>query len=286
MRNIFLFIRRYINFLLFLFLQGLCIYFIVSYSKYHQAAFGATANKLTGGINRQYNKIEYYFQLKRTNDSLVKANENLYNKLRRDFNIPDSVNKFVIDTVRVDSVQQYRKFNYLSAKVVSNSVASQSNYIVITGPNVKTFTKGMGIAGVNNEVIGVITETDGNYAVVMSLMHKDSRLSGKMLKGGQVGTLSWNGETVNVLTLSGISKSAVVVKGDTITTTGSSGIFPKGLTIGKVLTVQGETKNNNLNITLHTAADFFNLEYVYAIQSADAGPINSILEKAKASENR
>ena len=43
------------------------------------------ANEVTGKINKQYNNVEYYFQLKKTNDSLVKANENLYNKLKQDF---------------------------------------------------------------------------------------------------------------------------------------------------------------------------------------------------------
>ena len=147
MRNIFLFIRRYANLLIFLILQVICIYFIVSYSKYHEAAFGDTANKFTGRINKQYNKVEYYFQLKRTNDSLVKANEVLYNKLRSNFNISDSVDKVFIDTMRIDSINRYRKFNYLNAKVVANSIAAQSNFIVINGSNVHSFKKGMGIVG-------------------------------------------------------------------------------------------------------------------------------------------
>ena len=284
-RNIFLFIRRYFNFIFFLILQALCIYFIVSYSKYHEAAFGNTANKITGIINKKYNKATYYFQLKSTNDSLVKANEVLYNKLRNDFNIPDSADKTVIDTLRIDSIISYKKFNYLSAKVVANSVSSQSNFIVITGPNVKTFTKGMGIAGINNNAVGIITEVDGDYAVVMSLLHKDSHISGKLLKGGETGTISWNGEQPNFLSLSNIPKSAKVTKGDTIITSGFSAIFPKGILIGKVADVRPESANNNFKIMLRSATDFYNLEFVYAIKSADAGPVKKLMEKAKAATN-
>ena len=285
MRNIFLFIRRYFNFLTFLFLQVISIYFIVSYSKYHQAAFGYTANRLTGSINKKYNEVEYYFRLKKTNDSLVKANEMLYNKLRNNYNIPDSADKIVIDTMRIDSIMQYRKFNYMSAKVVSNSVSSQSNFIVISGPNVKKFTKGMGITGINNEAVGVITEVDGDYAVVMSLLHKDSHLSGKLLKGGETGTLSWNGEQPNMLSLSNISKGAKVVKGDTIITSGFSAIFPKGILIGRVTDVRPETANNNYKISFRAAADFYSLDYVYAIESIDAEPVKKIIEKAKSAVN-
>ena len=285
MRNIFLFIRRYANLLIFLILQVICIYFIVSYSKYHEAAFGDTANKFTGRINKQYNKVEYYFQLKRTNDSLVKANEVLYNKLRSNFNISDSVDKVFIDTMRIDSINRYRKFNYLNAKVVANSIAAQSNFIVINGSNVHSFKKGMGIVGINNDVIGVITEVNGDYAAVMSLLHKDSKLSGKLLKGGETGTLSWDGKKPNILSLNNIPKSAKIAVGDTVITSGFSAIFPKGIMIGRVTDVKPETSNNNYRITIKSAANFYNIEYVYAIESADANPVKNILDKAKASVN-
>ncbi len=51
-----------------------------------------TANEVTGKFYKQYNNLEYYFQLKKTNDSLIKANEKLYNKLRQDFEMPDTAN--------------------------------------------------------------------------------------------------------------------------------------------------------------------------------------------------
>ncbi len=287
MRNIFLFLRSYSNLLTFLFLQGLSIYFIVNYNKYHQAAFGSTMNRFTGSINKKYNKVEYYFQLSRTNDSLVVANEILYNKLRNNFNIQDSGNKsIIIDSIRVDSIIKFRKFNYLSAKVVSNSVSQQSNFIVVNGPNVKYFKKGMGVVGINNDVVGVITEVDGDYAVLMSLLHKDSHLNGKIFSSeGESGTLSWNGSQPNILSLSNIPKSAIVKAGDSIVTN-LSGIFPKGLLIGRVQTVKPEKVNNNFNITLKTSVNFYSLEFVYVIQSVDAEPIKNILDKVKAAENK
>lgn len=286
MRNIFVFIRRHFTFISFLLLQGVCIYLIVNYSKYHQAAFGSKANRITGSINTRVNKVEYYFDLKRTNDSLVKANEELYNRLRIDFNIPDSEDKTVIDSIRIDSIIQFRKFRYKSAKVVSNSVASQSNYLVLTGPNVKTFRKDMGIVDVNNRVVGVITEVDGDYAIAMSLLHKDSRLSGKLFKGGETGTILWNGEQPNVLSLTNIPKSAKVAKGDSVITSGFSAFFPKGLLVGTILKVKPETTSNNYKIIIRTAADFYNIEYVYAIESADAAPVKKLTDKAKAAETK
>lgn len=281
MRNIFLFIRRYFNFLIFLFLQVFSIYFIIHYSNYHQAMFGNTANKVTGKVNEQYNKVEYYFQLKRTNDSLVRANEVLYNKLKADYDLPDSVSKAVLDTVKVDSVLQYRSYTYLHAKVVSNSVTTQNNFIVITGTNVPLMKVGTGIIDENNGVVGIITEISGNYAVVMSLLHKDSHVSGKLLKGGETGTLTWDGKEPNIITLTGIPKSAKIVKGDTIITSGFSTTFPKGMLLGRVDEVYNETSTNNFRIRFHTAANFYNLQYVYGILNRHQEPVNKLLDKVK-----
>ncbi len=281
MRNIFPFIRRYFNFLLFLCLQVLCIFLIVQYSNYHQAMFGNTANRLTGSVNKQYDKIEYYFQLKKTNDSLVKANEMLYNKLASNFNIPDSGMKQVIDSIRLDSILQYRKFNYMSAKVVANSVTSQSNFVVLQSVNVPQMRVGMGIVDPNNAVVGAITEINGEFAVVMSLLHKDSHISGKLLKTGETGTVSWDGKYPNLVTLTGIPKSTKIVKGDSVITSGFSTIFPKGLLLGRVEQVYQEKSTNNLKIAVRTGTNFNNLEYAYAINNVQQPTIDKLLEKAK-----
>ena len=281
MRNIFLFVRRYFNLLFFLVLQGISIYFIIHYSKYHYAAFGNTANRITGKVNIQYNNIERYFHLKKTNDSLVKANEALYNKLKMDFQLPDATTKSGIDSIRIDSILQYRKYTYLAARVVSNSVSSQNNYIVLSGAKAGQLKAGMGIVDPNNSVVGITTEVADNFAVVMSLLHKDSHISGKLLKGGETGTLSWDGKEPNIVTLAGIPKSAKISKGDSIITSGFSTTFPKGMMIGTVETVFKEVSTSNFKILLRTAANFYNLEYVYAIDNSQQAEVNQLLDKVK-----
>lgn len=208
MRNIFLFVRRYFNFILFLLLQGFSIYMIARYSNFHKAIFSNTANQFTGKINKGYDRIEYYFQLKKTNDSLVAANEKLYNKLKADFELPDTSSNFLIDSIQIDSMERFRKYHYYPAKVVYNSVSMQNNFIVLGRGASQNVKEGMGIIDPNSGVVGIVTEASADYAVVMSLLHKDSHLSGKLLKGGETGTLSWDGKTPNIIALNGIPRSA------------------------------------------------------------------------------
>lgn len=281
MRNIFLFIRRYFNLLFFLLLQGFCIYLIVHYNKYHNAVFSSSANQLTGKVNEQYNKVEDYFHLKKTNDSLVNANERLYNKLKANFQLPDTITKAMVDTVKIDSLTEYRKYTYLQATVIENSVNTQSNFIVLSRGKIQHLKEGMGLVDMNNAAVGITTLVTDDYAVVMSLLHKDSHISGKLFKGGETGTLNWDGKTPNIISLTGIPKSAKVAKGDTIITSGFSTTFPKGMLIGFVTEVIPEKSTNNFLIKFKTAADFYNLQYVYAIDNRQQEAVNQLLEKAK-----
>lgn len=282
MRNIFLFVRRYFNFIFFLLLQVFCIYLIVHYNTYHNAVFSGTANQLTGKINEQYNKVEDYFHLKKTNDSLVKANERLYNKLRADFLLPDTASKAVVDTVKIDSLIQYRRYTYLQAAVVGNSVNTQSNFIVLNRGLSGGLKKGMGVIDLSNAVVGSITDISNDYAVVMGLLHKDSHLEGMLLRGnGETGTLSWDGVTPNIISMNRIPKSAKIAKGDTIISSGNSTSIPKGMLLGFVTEVIPEKSSNNFLIKFRSAANFYELQYVYAIDNSQQEAINQLLEKAK-----
>ena len=254
---------------------------IVQYSSYQNAVFSNTANQLTGKVNEQYSKVEYYFRLKKTNDSLVSANEKLYNKLKADFFLPDSASKIVIDSIRVDSIERYRKYNYLPAKVVYNSVAAQNNFIVLGRGTAKQVKEGMGIIDPNSAVVGIVTGVSKDFAVVMSLLHKDSRISGKLLKGGETGTLQWDGKTPNIISLTGIPKNAKVAKGDTIISSGFSTSIPKGMMIGIVQEVFPEKSTGNFLINFKSAANFYNLEFVYAIDNNQTDSINNLLDKVK-----
>lgn len=281
MRNIFLFILKHFNFLLFLVLQVTCIYFIVSYSHFHHAAFGNLSNQMTGKVNSRYNQVEKYFHLKKTNDSLVRANEVLYNKLLENFDVADSLPRTVVDTISVDSLKQYRAITYLHARVVSNAVSAQNNFIVLSRGSEEGMKEGMGVVDINQHVVGIITEVTRDYAVVMSMLHKDSHISGKLLKSGETGTLSWDGKEPNLVTLTNIPKSAKMATGDSVITSGFSTTFPKGLLIGRIEGVYTEPSSNYYKVKLFTAANFYNLQYVYAIENKHQEPVKKILDNLK-----
>jgi rod shape-determining protein MreC len=281
MRNIFLFIRIYFNFIFFLLLMGISLFMLFNYNRYHHTVYSAAAGEITGKISKQYNDVEYYFQLKRTNDSLVKANAALYNKLKQNFELPDSVSKLAIDTIRIDTLLHQRKYLYMPAKVVGNSVSQTNNYLELHRGSEQGVTADLGVTDINNAVVGTVVDVSKNYSVVMSLLHRQSNISAKLKKSGETGSIVWDGVQPNIVLLKDISKDVKVTKGDTIITSGFSDKFPYGLLIGTVNEIENDKANSTYIIKVKTAANFYNLQYVYIINNLQKDEPQKLLKSVK-----
>jgi rod shape-determining protein MreC len=281
MRNIFLFIRIYFNFLFFLFLMGISFFMLFNYNRFHHTVYSSTAGEITGKVNKQFNDVEYYFKLKRTNDSLVKANAVLYNKLKQDFELPDTVSRLAIDTLRIDTLPFQRKYLYLPAKVVGNSVSQTNNYLQLHRGSLQGVTADLGVTDINNAVVGTVVDVSNNYCVVMSLLHRQSNISAKLKKSGETGSIIWDGVQPNVVILKDILKDVKVSRGDTIITSGFSDKFPYGLVIGTVMGIENDKTSSTFIIKVKTAANFYNLQFVYIINNLQKGEPQQLLKSVK-----
>ncbi len=282
MRNVLLFVRRYSNFLLFLLLQAFSIYLIIHYNKYHNAVGTTVMNEVTGRVNKQYDRIDSYIGLKKENEKLKSQNERLLNQLKQNFENPDTTNKLVIDSIPYDTLGNKRKWLYQAAKVVSNSVTSQNNFIMLGRGAAQQMGKDEGVVDPNNSVVGIVTDVSENFAVVMSLLHKDSKISGILKNDPQGGGLiTWDGKEPNYLSFINVRQSAKAKKGDTVITSGITGTFPYGMFIGTIDEIKPDKSTNNYIIKLKSAANFYNLQYVYGIKNFQKEEIDKLLEKAK-----
>ena len=280
MHNLFLFIRRYFNFIVLLLLQGFSIYLLVHYNSYHNALASNFMNEITGKVNAQFNKVDYFFQLRKTNEALVQYNEQLRNRLNENFEKQDSSTKIVIENILNDTTGRQRKWLYFPTKVVSNSVSAQNNFIVLQRGANQQLKKDAGVVDLNNGVVGIVTDVSENFAVVMSLLHKDSKISVKLKKGGEVGQVIWDGKDPNRLSLIDIRKSARVAKGDTVYSSGFTTTFPYGLMVGTIEEVMQDRSTNNYIIHLKSSANFYNLQHVYAIENLQREEVDQLLKNA------
>lgn len=267
MKNIFLFIRRYFTFLSFLLLQVLAIVMLNNSSKTHQAFFSSRANEFTGTINTRYADLRGYFGLKETNRALVEENTRLRNQLRADYAPIDSSKLTVTDTLVRDTLGHVRKFTYLPARVVGNTVTLQTNFLTLERGSAQGVTKGMAVTGPQG-IVGVVVETSANFSRVMSLLHRNSKVSAMLKKDNTSGSIEWDGVDPGYLIMRNVSKSSKVIAGDTVVTSTYSANFPSHLVIGRVAGIAAEPSSNFYTLKVKTATNFHSIQYVYLIANA------------------
>lgn len=266
MKNIFLFIRAYFTFICFLVLQVLSIVLLSSSSKSHEAFFASSANEVIGKINTRYNEFTSYFTLKEINRQLAEENNRLKNELKTNFEWPDSSKKIILDSLYRDSSHHFRKFSFLPAKVVGNTVSSQTNYLILERGSKQGVKKGMSVVGPQG-IVGVVIEVFENYSKVMSLLNRNSKVSAMLKNDNVSGSIEWDGADPSYLILKNIPKSSKVVKGDSVVTSSYSANFPSHLLIGTIAAIGADPAANFYTLKIKTATNFYSLQYVYLVDN-------------------
>lgn len=272
MRNIILYLRKYFTFFLFLFLEGLCFSFLVKYNDSYSAAYANVFNEYTGRMQRRYNDVQYFFDLKKTNKALVEENTKLRNALSASMFAADTLN---IDSARVlrDSLLRdtsgrrlYQQYSYLPAKVVNNSVTLENNYITLQKGSKDGIAADMAVTSPRG-VIGKVVSVSPNFSIVMSMLNHNSRISAMLLSDNTTGTIVWDGKSPYKLDLREIPRIVPVKVGDTIVTSNISSSFPSGLIIGTVASVHKDSSSAFHKIEVRPGVDFKSLQYGYIIKN-------------------
>lgn len=238
------------------------------------------ANEGTGWFYTKYDRVDSYFKLKKTSEELARENEQLRNQLRQNFQFPDTSLRIVRDTVPFDTLGNYRQYIWRSAKVVGNTVSLPNNYITIQRGEKQGVRKDMGVIGPNG-IIGTVINTSDNYAVIMSLLHSQSRVSAKVQKTGELGTVQWDGKSPLSLTMINVPNSVQLARGDSIVTSQYSYLFPPGLLIGTVSEIVNDKASNFFTIRLKPATDFYKLEYATVLENMQKDEQRKLEEATK-----
>ena len=283
MRNIILFIQRYFDFLFFLMLQVISLTFLFRFNKFHEAAFMNVSLETTGWVSSRYDNVESYFTLRKTNEELALKNEELQNKLKENYFKIDTGSMLVNDRELSDTLQKYKQYVWRSAKVVNNSIGHQNNCITIHRGEMQGVKKDMGVISASG-VVGSVISTSDNYAVVMSLLHRQSRVSARIKKTGELGIIQWDGESPLYLKMTNVPNSVNISLGDTIVTSQYSYLFPKGIMIGTVAEVINDKASNFYTLKMSPSTDFFKLEYVMVVENLQKDEQLKLEESTKKSQ--
>ena len=163
MQQIFNFLIRHKNTLLFLLLLFLSVLFTVQSHSYHKSKFINSANFLTGGVYNWVNDIDEYFNLKEYNNRLVEENKYLRSRL-------GELNAESSDTIYQDTSSFDNPYKFISAKVIRNQFSNIDNYILINKGKKDSVHNDLGVI-TSRGIVGIVEESSNNFSRVISILN-------------------------------------------------------------------------------------------------------------------
>ena len=257
MKEIIKLILKYHFTIIFILLEIVSFSLIIRHNEYQRAIFSESASTLFGNVSSTITSIKDYFRLKEMNESLANENILLKNRLEEYELLRDTI---IHGTVVQDSIPVYE---YIGAKQVNATYNRTKNYITLNRGRKNGLQKEMAVCTPEG-IVGLIQDLSDHFAVVIPLINVDARISAKIKKNNYYGSLQWDGNDYAYSYLNDIPYHVEVNAGDTIVTSGLSKIFPEGIVVGYVESVDKETANF-LKIKVKLAVDFKRINHVYVI---------------------
>ena len=260
MQNLLRFFYVYRAFFLFILIETYCLYHIVTNKSYHRSTYLNTTLAWSSGMYVFFDDLSQYLNLSVENKNLVEENA----ILRKHLEAFLSVDMLPLGLV-TDSLLQ-NKFEVIPAKVINNPVNLIDNYFTINKGSVDGIKERMGVI-TNKGLIGVVKDVSDHFCLAMSLMNTKLEISAKLKGQNQFGYIRWNGDKINKTQLWNMSNHLEVKKGDTVTSTASSPIFPENTMIGVVEDVVSIKGKAYYDINLVLSNDIQQIHYVYLIEN-------------------
>lgn len=270
MQHIANFIARNKHFLLFLVLFSISILLTTKTYTDHRTPIMNSANFLTGGLYRTAYRLGNYLDLESQNRNLAEENNRLkaivYNS------------KIQLDTLPTDRTSFEASYRFTTANVIKNSCTSPNNILLIDKGANDGIKSNFGVIS-SNGLVGIVDKTSKRYATVISILNIGSHISAKLKKTGHFGSLTWNARTTALVQLVDIPRTANVVKGDSVVTSGYSSIFPEGIPIGTVERFKLDRTKNYYIIDVKLFNDMTSLKQVSTVENVDRREIEHLLSE-------
>lgn len=275
MQQIFSFIIKNSNRILFLLLLGIALSLTIQSHSFHRSKVISSANFLSGGVYERINSVEEYLHLKEQNDALARENANLKSLL---FKTQDSAK-----IPNLDSLKGVLPKDIIVSKVIHNSYNVYENFLTLNSGSKSGVKPDMGVIN-SLGVVGITDNVSANYSTVISILNTKSQINAKIKHSDHFGSLIWNGKSTGFVQLIDVPRLATVKKGDTIVTGGQSVIFPENIGIGTIDKLEIDNKTHYYTITVKLFNDMTNLGHVYIIKSENSEEIKNLENQRKKDE--
>jgi rod shape-determining protein MreC len=258
MRSLFAFIFRLRFFLIFVVLELLSAWMIVTNNSYQSFAFLSSSNQLIGGIYDMTSGVTGYFNLGIENEGLMAENKRLRQELYR-----------LGQTALADSAFTHPfGLKMIPAKVTNNSILRNENFITLNKGSLQGVERGMGVIAPEG-IVGLIKEVSDHFSTAYSVLHASISVSSQIKRTKTLVTTQWmpsgGANDYTTANLQHVPFHVSIQLGDTIETSGYNTVYPEGVLVGFVSEVIADTSKNYQTIKIHLATDFSRIGNVYIV---------------------
>ncbi len=237
------------------------MYLVVQYNANQRKIYLSSSNLVSGYLYTKYDGLAQYVRLSSVADSLAEENAMLRSELK---------NAKFRETVLRDTSDREKllqQFTYIAASIKNNSINRLNNTLTLNRGSTHGIKPRMGVISPKGGVVGIILDTSPRFSTVLSILHKESRISARIKRNGFHGSILWKGNNPRHVQLDAIPKHANLVVGDSIYTSSYSAIFPEEILIGKIDTFWKEPGSNFYTIDVMLVNDLSRAKYVYVIDN-------------------
>ena len=265
MRSILDILIKHNHWFLFLLLEGISFVLIVSFNNYQSATMFTSANGIAGNLFAAITDIDSYFGLKDENEALHEHNMELIceiDGLKKELGLyKDSA---AIADSPYTSTDKSKDFYYQTAKVVNNPVNDVNYFITINKGTSSGLDQQMGVFN-DKGVVGITYTSSENFTIVLPLLNGKSRLSCRVSGGNSYCTLQWDGDDTRYSYLVDLPRYGEFTQGDTVITSGFSSIFPEGLPVGSIESLEDSEDGLFYKAKVKLFVDFGNIDNLFVV---------------------
>lgn len=278
------FLIRFKSGLLFIFLQIISIVMMVQLNQHHNMILGTFSQNLSGDIQSRRDRFYAYFNLGTENEKLLYQNKKLkesYISLRQELETRKHISPLK-SAYRIipDSIFPLNGFQFIPCQIVNNTIDRSYNFLTINKGYRNGIKKGMGLIS-EDGVLGMVISVSEHYALAMSILNKNFRLSAKINNENFFGSLVWKGGSPEYASLEYIPLHVNIRKGDTIITTGFSSIFPEGFMVGIIDDYEENSEDGFYEISVRLNSSLGSVYHAYAVANVHRHEIDSLETRIK-----
>ncbi|MFY0600353.1 MAG: rod shape-determining protein MreC [Cyclobacteriaceae bacterium] len=257
MQNLLNFLYRFRTFGFFLVLEFFCIWLIVSFNQRQNASFLNSSNAAVARFTNFTDNTKNYLNLIEVNQQLLAENE----FLRTQIALNNGDHPFTKDTLK--------RYDFISGNVINNTFQRSLNFFTMDIGAIDGVQPGMGVVS-DKGIVGQVKSVSENFSTVTSLLHRNLLVSSTVKPSNTLCTVQWSGSSpyqAEARYIPNNPKHNKVSVGDSVVTSGYNSVFPSGVLIGIVSSLDLNIEDPFYNAKIDLAMDFTSLNFAYVIKS-------------------